>query len=724
MTTAALPKLKNRRVRTPTVIQMEAVECGAAALTILLGYYRKIVPLEQVREECGVSRDGSKALNILKAARRMGMQGQGYKHELENLNDATLPAILFWNFNHFVVLEGFSRGGKFAWINDPGTGPRRIPIAEFSESFTGVTLSLVPGPDFRRGGTRDSIWAFLFSRLRGSETAAVFSVLCALFLVIPGLIVPAFTRVFVDDFLIGTEKTWIRPLLLGMVLTLVVQAGLTWLQQKCLLRFQTKLSLVGSGEFVSHVLRLPMKYFAQRFAGEIGSRVALVDSVSELAGRQLTKIGLDFVLLVFFGGLLFFYDVVLGTIVAGTAVLNAVILQLAARVRTDKSRVAAQEGGKLLATSINGLQMIETLKSGGGEDEFFGRWSGYQARYLAEKQSLQRVTQYATSGPGLLEGLSSAAVLAVGAFRIMAGDISVGTLIAFQSLAGNFNAPLNSLIQFGNSLQLLRANITRINDVFRAPEDPVYAVRAEEDAQRGKLSGTVVLENVTFGYSPLEAPLIENFCLELKPGARVALVGASGSGKSTVSRLVAGLYRPWSGRVLFDGQTIDEIPRDLFAGSVGMVDQDLVFFSGSVRDNITLWDTTVPDRMVHQACVDAEIASSILSRPGGYHAEVAEGGRNFSGGQRQRLEIARSLVNNPSVLLLDEATSALDATTEAEIDRNIRRRGCTCLIVAHRLSTIRDADEIVVLDRGQVVERGRFDDLMRSGGEFFNLMQQ
>ncbi|MDX2081914.1 MAG: NHLP family bacteriocin export ABC transporter peptidase/permease/ATPase subunit [Terrimicrobiaceae bacterium] len=711
-------------MRTPTVIQMEAVECGAAALAIVLGHFGKVVPLEEVREECGVSRDGSKALNIIKAARRMGMEAKGYKYELEHLNNATLPAILFWNFNHFVVLEGFGGNGAFAWINDPATGPRRVPMQEFSESFTGVTLILEPGPDFRRGGTRDSIWAFLLSRLRGSENAAMFSILCALFLVIPGLLVPAFTRVFVDDFLIGTEKNWIRPLLLGMGVTLVVQAGLTWLQQKCLLRFQTKLSMRGSGELVAHVLRLPMKYFAQRFAGEIGSRVALVDSVSELAGRQLTKIGLDFVLLLFFGVLLFFYDAVLGAIVVGTALMNAGILRLAARVRADKNRVATQEGGKLLGTSINGLQMMETLKAGGGEDEFFGRWSGYQARYLAEKQSLQRVTQYATSGPKLLDGLSSAAVLGVGAFRIMSGDMTVGTLIAFQSLAANFNAPLLSLIQFGNNLQLLRANIGRINDVFRAPEDPVYAAGERRPSGRAKLSGHVVMENVTFGYSPLEAPLIENFSLELQPGSRVALVGASGSGKSTVSRLVAGLYRPWSGRVLFDGMTIDEIPRELFAGSVGMVDQDLVFFSGTVRDNLTLWDTTVGDRMIHEACVDAEIAAAVLSRPGGYHSEVAEGGRNFSGGQRQRLEIARSLVNNPSILLLDEATSALDATTEAAIDRNIRRRGCTCLIVAHRLSTIRDADEIVVMERGRVVERGRFDDLMKRGGVFFHLMQQ
>lgn len=704
---------------------MESVECGAAALAIVLGHYGKIVPLESVREECGVSRDGSKALNILKAARHFGMDAKGFKYELENLDSVPLPAILFWNFNHFVVLDGFASRGRIACINDPASGPRKVPIEEFNESFTGVTLVCQPGPDFKKGGTRDNVLGFLLTRLRGSETAAMFSILCALFLVIPGFVAPAFTRVFVDDVLIGTEQSWLRPLLIGMVLTFLVQMLLTWLQQKCLLRFETKLSLLGSGAFVSHVLRLPMRYFSQRFAGEIGSRVALNDEVASLAGRQLTKIGLDFVLLAFYAVLMFFYDAALAAIVLVSAALNGSILAWVARVRTDKSRVAAQEAGKLMGTSINGLQMMETLKAGGGEDEFFGRWAGCQAKYLTCKQALLRISQFAGAGPSLLDAVSSAAVLSVGAFRIMSGDISIGTLIAFQALAGNFNAPLNSLIQFGNSLQLLKANITRINDVFRSKEDLIYQVNeADKTSDRVRLSGALTLSNVTFGYSPLDPPLIDNFNLTLQPGTRVALVGGSGSGKSTIAKLVTGLYRPWSGEIRFDNRTIDEIPRAIFARSLAMVDQDLVFFSGTVRENLTLWDTTVPDRQIQQACADAEIASLVLSRVGGYNADIAEGGKNFSGGQKQRLEIARALVNNPGILVMDEATSALDATTEAAIDANIRRRGCTCLIIAHRLSTIRDADEIIVLELGKVVERGTFADLMQRRGAFFSLMQQ
>ncbi len=718
-----LPRFPRRRVKTPTVIQMEAVECGAAALAIVLGYYRKIMPLEEVRVACGVSRDGSKALNIIKAARGLGMTSRGFKYDLEGLAKVKLPAILFWNFNHFVVLEGFGRG--VFYINDPASGRRKVPAREFDESYTGVTLTFEPGPDFRRGGSRPSILGFLLARLRGCEAAFLFALLCAVFLVIPGLIAPAFTRIFIDDFLIGTEKQWLRPLLIGMGLTVVAQMALTALQQACLLRFRTKLSLSGSGRFLAHILRLPMRYFAQRFSGEIGSRLALNDQVADTVGGELATIALNFVLVAFFGALLFLYDGVLATVAVVVALLNLLVVRLSARARTDRNRVAMQEYGKLVGTSMNGLSMIENLKSGGGEDDFFSRWAGYQARALSEKQGLLVLSQYTTLAPGLLDALSAAAILTLGAFRIMDGHLTVGTLIAFQGLVAQFNAPLSALIRFGNNLQILEANITRINDVMRAEEDEIY--RAEPDREafrgRGKLAGLVELRGVTFGYSPLDPPLIKDFSLMLKPGHRIALVGGSGSGKSTVAKLVSGLYRPWSGAVYLDGRLLDEVPRDIFASSVAMVDQEIVFFSGTVRENLCLWDAAVPEEDVVTAAKDAEIADVVAARPGGFQSAIEEGAGNFSGGQRQRLEIARSLTGNPSVLILDEATSALDAATEALIDRNIRRRGCACLIVAHRLSTIRDADEIIVMDHGKVVQRGDFEALMKEGGAFRALME-
>lgn len=719
------PRFPNRRARTPTVIQMEAVECGAAALAIVLGYHGRIIPLEDLRVECGVSRDGSKALNIIKAARRLGMTSKGFKYDVASLVKAPLPAILFWNFNHFVVLEGFGQNGDIFYINDPASGPRKVAAKEFDESYTGVTLTFEPGPDFKKGGSKPSVLGFLLARLRGCESAFLFAILCALFLVVPGLITPAFTRIFIDDYLIGTDKIWLRPLLLGMVITAGVQIILTTLQQWCLLRFRVKLSLASSGRFLAHIMRLPMRYYAQRFSGEIGSRLALNDQVASMVGGELATIALNLILVVFFGVLLFLYDGVLAMIAVTVALLNFIMLKAVSRIRSDRNRVTMQEYGKLYGTSINGLAMIENLKSGGGEDDFFSRWAGYQARALTEKQGLLSLTQYTSLAPTLLDAVSSAAILTVGAFRIMDGELTVGTLVAFQALVLQFNGPLTSLIQFGNNLQMLEANVTRIQDVMRAEQDPIYQNKADEKpfAGIGKLAGHIELRNVTFGYSPLDPPLIEDFSLKLEPGHRIALVGGSGSGKSTVAKLLSGLYEPWSGEVLFDGHPLREIPRDVFGNSVGMVDQDIVFFSGSVRENLSLWDTTIPDADIITAARDAEIAEVITSRPGGFQSQLAEGGGNFSGGQRQRLEIARSLATNPSILILDEATSALDASTESLIDRNIRRRGCSCLIVAHRLSTIRDADEIIVMANGKIVERGNFETLTKTGQAFNKLME-
>jgi len=719
-------RLPNRRVRTPTVIQMEAVECGAAALAMVLGHYGRVVPLEQLREECGVSRDGSRALNVIEAGKRFGFEAKGFKYDIQKLAKVRLPAILFWNFNHFVVLDGISRGGKVFHINDPAQGRRKVTSEQFNESYTGVVLTFQPTPAFRKGGRRPSTLGFLVARLRKSRSAFVYAFLCALLLVIPGLVIPAFMRIFIDDYLVGSEKTWIRPLLAGMAVVLLLQMLLTGLQQYCLLRFREKLSLAGSGRFLKHILQLPMRYFSQRFAGEIGSRLPLNDEVAGVVGGQLAKISLDLVLVGFFAVLMFFYDQVLAFISVSVAVINAAIVLVAGRPQADKNRIATQHFGKMTGTSINGLQMIETLKASGGEDEFFGRWAGYQAQYLAEKQSLLTFSQYVMTAPTVLSAVSTTVVLAVGAFRIMEGSITLGTFVAFQALASQFSGPLNSLIQFANSLQMLKANITRINDVFRAPVDPIYT--AEPDISRftsvSKLSGRLELDDVTFGYSPLEKPLIKNFNLSLSSGSRVALVGGSGSGKSTIAKLASGLYRPWSGEVRFDGYTIDEIPRDLFAISVAMVDQDVVLFSGSVRDNLTLWNPSVPDQAIHRACQYAEIANLIASRSGGYQSELGEGGGNLSGGERQRLEISRALVQNPTLLILDEATSALDATTEMLIDQNLRRSGCACLIVAHRLSTIRDADEIIVMDAGRIVERGTFEELLARKAALFRLMEQ
>ncbi len=727
-----LPRPPNRRVRTPTILQMEAVECGAAALAMVLAHFGRIVPLEELRIECGVSRDGSKANNVLKAARKYGLTAKGFKHDqVEKLYGISLPAILHWNFNHFLVLEGFA-GGKVC-LNDPATGPRVVTLEELDGSFSGVVLTFEPSAAFQKGGSSRSMLAALRRRLGGNEAALAFVVWCGLFLVVPGLVVPTFARFFVDEYLVGQRENLIRPLLVWMGTFAVLRMALTALQEYFLLRLETKLALTTSASFFSHILRLPVAYFAQRFAGEVGSRLMVNNRVAQVVAGRLSTTLLDCVLIVFYAALMCMYDVSLTLVCVVLALANVVAVRAVARRRVDASRRLLLEEGKLLGTAMNGLRMIETLKASGSEGEFFSRWSGYQAKALRSKQELGELTELVNAVPPLTTSLTTALILLLGSLKVMNGDLTIGMLVAYQTLMASFTRPLNAFVSFGSTLQELEGDMNRLDDVLEYPEDVEYQ-RAREFAEGArqpavgpevvKLTGRVELRDVAFGYSPLEKPLVEGFNLTIQPGQRVALVGASGSGKSTVARVVSGLYQPWSGEILFDGVPREQLPPELIRNSLAVVDQDIFLFGGTVQENVTMWDTTVPVTTVTTACRDAAIDDDIQTRLGTYQSEVQEHGGNFSGGQRQRLEIARAMVGNPTILILDEATSALDPPTELHIDDATRRRGCTCIIIAHRLSTIRDADEIVVLERGKIVQRGTHDEMKDTPGPYRELIRE
>lgn len=702
--------------KTRTLLQMEAVECGAAALGSILGYYDRIVALEELRVECGVSRDGVTAKNIVRAARKYGLVAKGFKKSLEDLRDIRLPAILFWNFNHFLVLEGIV--GDQVFLNDPATGPRRVSWEELDAGYTGVVLTFEPGPDFEPAGEEPSLVDALRLRLRGSERAVAFAVIAGLALVGPGLLVPTFARVFVDRILVARLDSWVKPLLIGMALTALLRGGLAWLRSHYLLRLKTKLSVTSGGRFFWHVLCLPMEFYAQRYAGEIGSRVALNDKVAEMLSGRLATTAIDVMMIGFFGALMLVYDWLLTLVAVLVVGLNLAVLRLVSQQRTDGNRRLLQETGKLQGTLWSGLANIETLKATSREEDFFGTLAGHEAKVQNASQDLDVKTQTMMAAPALLTGIANAAVLTLGGFRVIQGDLTMGMLVAFQSLMSSFVGPINRMVGLGSELQELQGDMNRLDDVLRHPPDP----RVDDDrggapatATRGrgeKLDGYLELRDVVFGYSRLADPLLQGFSLDLVPGSRVALVGPSGCGKSTITKLVTRLHRPWEGEILYDGIPAEGVPRAVFAASVAFVDQDLRLFRGTIRENLTLWDDTIPDREVIRAAKDALIHDAITSRPGGYDSVLEEGGSNFSGGQRQRLDIARALAVNPRILVLDEATSALDTVSELEIDEAIRRRGCTCLIVAHRLSTIRDADEIVVLDDGEVVQRGSHDSLM------------
>jgi NHLM bacteriocin system ABC transporter peptidase/ATP-binding protein len=717
----AAPPFSATRTRTPTVVQQEAVECGAAALAIVLAHYGRIVPLEELRVACGVSRDGAKASNVLKAARAYGMEAKGMRTELNALEKSPLPAIVFWNFNHFLVVEGAGRRG--VWVNDPAQGPRRVSWEEFDRSFTGVVLELKPGSDFERGGTRPRLVKGLAARLSRVSPAAPLAlcVIAGLALAIPGLIVPAFLKIFVDQVLDQGDRNLVTPLVLGLVAAAIAQAGLTWLQQLTLIRLSTKLSLSMSTRFVQHMLRLPVGFFLQRFAGHLVARVALNDQVASLLSSQLATTILSLVSATVYAVAMLIIDPLLGGVAIALAAANLIALRAVSRRRRDVNVVLVSETAKLSAISFAGIQAIETIKASGSEDDFFARWSGQQAKVLNGRQDLGVATQMLSTVPALVTALSGAAIVSIGALRVLDGDLSLGSLLAIQSLAFAFIVPIQSLVTLGETLQEAEGNLASLDDVLRYPPDEGNGHMPSRDGP-GRLSGRLELEELTFGYSPLDPPLIDRLSLTIEPGHRVAIVGPTGSGKSTVARLVTGIYRAWSGRILLDGVPRENLPPDLVAESVSLVDQEIHLFSGTIRENISLWDPTIPEHAVVRAARDAAIHDDISRRTGAYERVVEEGGRDWSGGQRQRIEIARALATDPALVVLDEATSALDPVVERDIDESLRARGCSCLIIAHRLSTIRDCDEIIVLDGGRVVQRGTHDELMAEGGLYTELV--
>ena len=709
-------------IQTPTILQMEAVECGAASLAIILAHYKHYVSLEELRITVGVNRDGSNASSVAKAARSYGLEAKGKRLDFDSLQNVNLPCILFWGFSHFLVLEGFEKDTFF--LNDPASGRRSVDKAEFSKQFTGIGIEVSPGPEFIKTGGPPSIFSGLLSRFHGMKKALSFVLLAGIFLVIPGILLPGFSKIYVDDVLMDGRTNWLPPLLLAMGATAVIRMALTWIQQYYLLRMETKLSISMSFKFLNHVMKLPSNFFFMRYAGDIASRVQSNDKVANLLSGQLANSAISCVMIVFYAGAMLMYDVPLTLIGIGCVIIILYILKKFTRLRVDESRKLQQEIGKQYGVLMSGLSTIESLKASGREDEFFENWAGHQAKSVNSQQQLSVFSAWLNTAPMFLQtALLTAIILGFGGYQVMEGSLTIGGLIALQSLMASFIAPANKLVSLGQEIQTIQADLARLDDVLHCDVDPRLELQNTQiDNSLCKLSGTVEVHNISFGYAPNDPPLIEGLSFTLKPGSRIALVGTSGSGKSTIGKLIAGLYTPWTGKIDFDGKPIHALSTQLFSSSFSVVDQNINLFEGTIRENLSFWDATIPDSRLIQAATDACIIEEISRRPGGLDSIVAEHAMNFSGGQRQRLEIARAIATDPSILIMDEATSALDPTTEKRIDSNLRERGCSCIIVAHRLSTIRDADEIIVLEHGKVVERGTHDELMENNSKYAELV--
>ncbi|MBQ4014774.1 MAG: NHLP family bacteriocin export ABC transporter peptidase/permease/ATPase subunit [Treponema sp.] len=715
-----------KKTKTPTVLQMEALECGAACLAMVLGHYKKYVSLELLRSECGVSRDGTKASSLIRVAKKYGLEAKGWKMEINKLREVQGPAILFWNFNHFVVFERFKKNKVV--INDPASGRRVVDEDEFDEAFTGVVLTFEKASGFKEGGSRPRVWDRLKKRLAGLGSIFTFlGFLSALFL-IPGFVYPAFSRFFVDEILVKNSTGFLKPLIALMLVFCLANAVLQAVQSLVLVRFQARLSLTSASKFIERLLRMPPQFFVQRLHGELCGRIASCDSISALVSSRLISVAIKAVSSVFFLVLMFLYDVPLAALSLVLTLVTAAVFKLTSERIKNKSLKIQLEAGKLMGTTMSGIEMIESIKASGSENDFFMQWSGQQAKVLLEKQRLVKTNMANSIAPQVVSSVQSILVLTVGALRVMDGQFTVGMLAAFQILLSHFSGPINSFFGLGAELLSASADMQRIDDVMEYPLPKIFA----DDGKEGEadknvapiqpLEGRVSVKNVSFGYSAQGEPFIKDFSLELEPGKRVALVGATASGKSTIGKLLAGLYEPWSGEILFDGKPLTQIDKASFSASVSSVNQSIAFFEGTVKDNITMWDESISNDDVMRAAKDACIHDVITSRQGGYNSKIEEDGKNFSGGQRQRLEIARALATNPRLIIMDEATSSLDALTELEVSQNIKERGAACVIIAHRLSTIRDCDEIIVLDKGAVAQRGSHQQLMEEGGLYKELV--
>lgn len=713
--------LTHKVAKVPIILQLEVLECGAACLTMILAYYGKRVPLEQVRIDCGVSRDGSNAKNILAAARKYGLNAKGYRYEPSSLKEnGTFPCIIHWDFNHFVVLDGFKKNK--AVINDPAKGLTEVSMEEFDESFTGVCIMLSPSDNFVADGKKKSIVNFISKRLKKEKGTIAFVALVSLISSVLGIINPVFSKIFIDQLLPGLNPSWLTPFFIFLITFTFIEVILSAINAIYYLKLSGKLAIKANAEYMWHVLRMPVEFFTQRLSGDITIRKSTNETATSTLINTLVPLIFNVIMIFIYLFLILRYSVVLTLIGVSGLIISVLVNQIISKKQANIANVRLRDEANLYSSTMSGIEMIETIKASGAENGFFQKWAGYQASVNKLEVQSQSLGLRIGLIPELVSNFVEIGVLGTGLYLIIKGNFTIGLLFAFQGLLTKLEEPLTTLNNTTQDLREMKNNMERIEDVLEYPIDDNLKENGEEVESYEKLKGKLELKNVTFGYSRLSPPLIENFNMVVEPGQKVAFVGASGCGKSTLSKLISGLYKPWSGEILFDGKPIDQIDRNVFTGSLAVVDQDITLFEDTIANNIKMWDSSIEDYEMILAARDASLHEDIMQRDNGYQYKMSEGGKDFSGGQRQRLEIARVLSQDPRIIIMDEATSALDAKTEYEVVEAIKDRGITCVVIAHRLSTIRDCDEIVVMEHGKIVERGNNEELMKKHGKYEELI--
>ena len=716
--------VRNGRAKVPVIMQMEALECGAASLCMVLAYYNKWVPLEQVRHECGVSRDGSRAGNIARAARKYGLNARGYTCEVENLREhGQFPCIIHWDFRHFVVCNGFK--GNKVYLNDPAKGDYSVSLETFDECFTGVVIMLSPGDDFVADGEPKSMLEFSKQRLSGMKSSITLMIFVTAILAVVEILYAGYTRVFIDRMLTGLERSWMFAFFFGMLLVVIIKIAATWIKDVYSYKIQGKMVITGNVSYMWKILNLPMDFYYQRQAADIQLRKNTNAEIVKELVDTLAPVMINLIMMIIYLIFMFRYSWILALLSLFTVAVKFVLSRVIANKRINITRVLMRDKANLASACASINQMIETIKASGAENGSYERWAGYQASMSLQISKQEKLNQYLGIVPSIIDSLLNSFILILGIWLTLNGAFTAGMIMAFNGILSNFMAPVQSIIDSNQAVQEMRSKMERVDDVMDYPEDLLltqYSVKKTDDKEYEKLSGNISIKNVTFGYSELEEPLINDFSIDIKKGQKIAFVGNSGCGKSTMTKLISGIYQPWSGEISFDGVPLLNIDRNVFTSSIAVVEQDITLFEDTISNNIKMWDDTIEDFEVIMAAKDASIHEDIISRPGGYNYKITEGGKDFSGGQRQRMEIARALVQDPSIIIMDEATSALDARTEYDVVKAISERGITCIIIAHRLSTIRDCDQILVFDHGKVVEKGTHEELMAQGGFYKTLV--